>query len=286
MTIFGLREASYGVRLLKVLEKWSLRFADAVLTVNEACRKIFSGRSCARQKITVIMNSPDEEIFRLHEPSAPSTEPDISKPFVLMYHGSLVERHGLDVAVKALGKIRKSIPRAELRIFGWSTPFLQDVLKSAQTAGLSEAIQYMGPKNLEQIAEAICNCDAGVIPNRRSIFTELNTPTRIFEYLSQGKLVIAPRAAGILDYFGPQELVLFELGDADDLAARIEYVFRHPAEMTKVIERGQEVYRAHRWSSERLQFVSLVEGLLKTRERGPVSVGSPIQREEPVALRE
>jgi glycosyltransferase involved in cell wall biosynthesis len=286
MTIFGLRETSYGVRLLRVLEKWSLRFADAVLTVNEACRKIFSGRSCARQKITVIMNSPDEEIFRLQEPSAPSTEPDISKPFVLMYHGSLVERHGLDVAVKALGKIRKSIPRAELRIFGWSTPFLEDVLKSAQTAGLGEAIQYMGSKNLEQVAEAICNCDAGVIPNRRSIFTELNTPTRIFEYLSQGKLVIAPRAAGILDYFGPQELVLFELGDADDLAAKIEYVFRHPAEMTRVIERGQAVYRAHRWSSERLQFVSLVEGLLKTRERGPVSVGSPIQQEEPVALRE
>ena len=62
--------------------------------------------------------------------------------------------------------------------------------------------------------------DIGVIPNRRSIFTEINTPTRIFEYLSQGKPVIAPRVPGIVDYFGPEDLVFFELGDADDLALR------------------------------------------------------------------
>ena len=37
---------------------------------------------------------------------------DASKPFVIMYHGSLVERHGLDLAVIALGKIRESIPNA------------------------------------------------------------------------------------------------------------------------------------------------------------------------------
>jgi hypothetical protein len=33
-----------------------------------------------------------------------------------------------------------------------------------------------------------------------------------------------------MDCFGPEELVLFELGDADGLAAKIEYVFGHPQE--------------------------------------------------------
>ncbi len=50
MTIFGLRENSRSVRLLKILEKWSLGCADAVLTVNEACKKIFSARSCPAGK--------------------------------------------------------------------------------------------------------------------------------------------------------------------------------------------------------------------------------------------
>jgi glycosyltransferase involved in cell wall biosynthesis len=128
---------------------------------------------------------------------------------------------------------------------------------------LSEAVRYLGSRNLEGIAEAIGECDVGIIPNRRSIFTEINTPTRIFEFLSQGKPVIAPRVPGVLDYFGPQELVFFELGDADDLAAKMEYVFRHPEEMVGIVELGQQVYRAHRWSSERLRFVGLVSRLLK-----------------------
>ena len=268
MSIYGLRRDSSAVRLLKTLEKWSLRFADAGLTVNEACRKIFSGRSCPRDKITVVMNSPDEGIFQFRVPSRPaSSARDTSKPFIIMYHGSLVERHGLDLAVTALRKIRHSLPNAELRIYGRRTSFLDQVMDSVRNSELEKAVRYLGAKRLEEIAQAIRECDVGIIPNRRSIFTELNTPTRIFEYLSQGKPVIAPRAAGILDYFGPGELALFKLGDADDLATKIEYVFAHPEEALGMVERGQEVYRTHKWSSERSRFLNLAKGLLGGTKR-------------------
>jgi glycosyltransferase involved in cell wall biosynthesis len=272
MSIFGLREKSYAVRLLKMLEKLSLWFADAVMTVNEACRKIFAGRSCGGEKITVIMNSPDEEIFRFHEPSMPAVSPpDLSKPFVLMYHGSLVERHGLDLAVQALVEVRKSISKAELRIFGNKTPFLEQVLQSLERLGLNqEAVRYLGPQNLDGIADAISQCDVGIIPNRKSIFTQLNTPTRIFEFLSQGKPIIVPRAPGILDYFGPKELVMFELGDARDLASKIGFTFWHPAEVALMVQRAQQVYRTHKWSTERIRFVSLVEALLKVDQSSPI----------------
>ena len=273
MTIFGLRENSYAIRFLKLLEKLSLGFADALLTVNGVCAKIFSGRSCAGEKITVVMNSPDEEIFGLRKISPPVVDKsDVAEPFVFMYHGTLVERHGVDLAVEALATIRKTIPNAELRIFGWATPFLEQVLASAEVSGLGKAVQYMGSKNLEQIAAAISECDCGIIPNRRSIFTELNTPTRIFEYLSQGKPVIAPRAPGILDYFSSQELILFELGDVGDLARKMEYACRNRAEIVRMAERGQQVYRMHKWSAERLRFVSLVEGLLIKPEGSTASV--------------
>lgn len=279
MTIFRLREDSRAVWLLKVLERWSIRFADAVLTVNKACKRIFSARSCPPEKISVVMNSPDEEIFKYREPSRQYLAVrDPSKPFVIMYHGSLVERHGLDLAVRALEKISETVPQMELRVYGRITPFLEQVMDSVQKSKISDAVRYMGPKNLEEIAEAIRQCDVGIIPNRRSIFTELNTPTRIFEYLSQGKPVIAPRASGILDYFGPQELTLFELGDADDLAAKMEYVFRHPEEIVNVVDRGQRVYRAHQWTTERSQFVELAQSLLKSRLPSATRVG-----ERPVA---
>jgi glycosyltransferase involved in cell wall biosynthesis len=265
MTIFGLTTESFGVRMLKRFERWSVNFAHTVLTVNKACKRLFTARGCPPEKVHVVMNSPDEEIFKYRDAAQCSIEHNREKPFVIMYHGSLVERHGLDIGVSALGIIKQTISQAELRIYGPSTPFLEQVLNSVRGSALEESVRYFGPKTLGQIVEAIDECDVGIIPNRRSIFTEINTPTRILEYLSQGKPVIAPAAPGILDYFSEAQLILFELGDANDLARKLKYVWLHPKEVEKTVRLGQTVYQGHRWSAERTKFTNLVSELLAAR---------------------
>ena len=263
MTIFGLDQSSFGVRLLIRLEKWSIARADLVITVNEACKKIFGARSCHPGKIGVVMNSPDEAIFPFSSTrSSASINETPRERFVMMYHGSLVERNGLDLAVEALTRVRTAIPNVELRIFGRETPFLQQVMTQVRTQGLSDNVKYLGPRNLEGLVTEIEACDVGVIPNHRNAFAEINTPTRIFEYLALGKPVIAPRAAGITAYFDEGSMVFFELGDADDLARKLEYVFSHPVEIGETVRRGQAVYRDHCWQTERQRLVGLVAGLL------------------------
>ena len=46
MTIFNSDERTWSVRLITWLEKWSLGRVDLVLTVNDACKRIFGRRSC------------------------------------------------------------------------------------------------------------------------------------------------------------------------------------------------------------------------------------------------
>lgn len=263
MTIFGFGKDSFGVNLLKKFEKLSLWFADVVLTVNLACKKILSSRSCPSPKVRVIMNSPDESIFEYLPLGHPKIrQRDSARPFVLMYHGSLVERHGLDLAIKALQMVQNSTRNFELRIYGQRTPFLEQVMNLVKDSDLNECVHYYGQKDIEQVRKAIDECDLGIIPNRRSVFTEINTPTRIFEYLSRGKPVIAPAAPGIADYFNDRQLILFELGDANDLARAIEYAILNPDEVKNIVKRGQEVYREHNWSCERMEFLNLVGKLL------------------------
>jgi glycosyltransferase involved in cell wall biosynthesis len=278
MSIYGLREGSRAVGLLKFLEKISLWFADAVLTVNLACKRIFISRSCDACKLQVVMNSPDEGIFQF-VPAAAAPRASTGKPFVLMYHGSIVERHGLDLAVVALEKILQQVPHAVLRIYGGSTPFLQQVMEDVKARGLGHAVQHFGPKNLNQIVAAIDECDVGVIPNRRSIFTEINTPTRIFEYLSRGKAVIAPRAPGITDYFSEASLLLFELGDADSLAAQMQLAHDRPDLRAETIRGGQAVYQAHRWTQEQIVFLNLANelaGVVDTRVTCDPAAGTAV----------
>lgn len=264
MTIFNLDRDSLIVRLTSRIEKWSMARANLVLTVNAACKRIFGSRSCRPEKIGVIMNSPDNKIFPFRTPrSYAATHQERDKRFVIMYHGSIVERNGLDLAVDALARVRKSVPTAELRIYGARTVFLDRVMEAARSKGLDDAIRYFGPKRLDDLVPAIEDCDVGVIPNHRNAFTEINTPTRIFEYLALGKPAVAPHTPGIQDYFSNESLLFFESGNAEELAQKIEYVFSHPKEANEIVERGQQVYLRHIWNQEKQTFVSLVSELLK-----------------------
>lgn len=272
-TIYNLEKHSRSVRLMERLEKWSLARADSVLTVNVACQRIFTSRSCSPEKIGVVMNSPDERIFRLRVPQSNKAAGSAStRRFVIMYHGSLVERNGLDLGVEALEQVRQSVPTAELRIYGRKTPFLETVMNEVHSRGLDDCVSYLGPKSLEELVGEIEGCDVGIIPNHRSTFSEINTPTRIFEYLALGKPVIAPRAAGICDYFDDSSLVFFELGNADGLARRIEYVFSHPTEVMEIVRRGQGVYQEHCWPAERRRLTGRVADLLSQNVSQSVAV--------------
>lgn len=271
-TIFGLDKDSASVRLMTRIERWSLARADAVITVNIACKRIFSARSCPSEKIEVVMNSPDEKIFPFRTAQVPITTSQArNKPFVVMYHGSLVERNGLDLAVEALARVRQVLPTAELRVYGSSTPFLEYVLEIAKSKGLLDAVRYLGPRRLEELVHEIEVCDVGIIPNHQNSFTAINTPTRIFEYLALGKPVIAPRTPGIQDYFSKSSLLFFEAGNPEDLAKSIEYAYFHPVEVSEIAKRGQEVYREHTWQQERTRLTQLVAGLL---HRGVINVES------------
>lgn len=263
MTIFGLGPSSLAVRLLKGLERRSVAFADVVFTVNVACQEVFASRGCPREKIRVVMNAPDEAIFTLRAPTSAPRDED--RPFVIMYHGTIVERSGLDLAVAALAIARHTLPGIELRICGHATPFLDVVMDRVRRSGLERNVRYLGEKSHEEIVAAIDDSDIGVIPNRRSPFAEMATPTRIFEYLARGKPVVTARARGVRDYFAEDALFFCEPDDANDLARVIAHVFEHPTETERSVRRGQEVYLAHRWGEERRGLVGCVANLLAAR---------------------
>jgi glycosyltransferase involved in cell wall biosynthesis len=265
-TIFKLPENSFSVRVLKRLERWSTRFADLVITVNLACKRIYSSRSCDASKIQVVINSPDDEVFRIRDDGAShgnGVNGNGAKPFVILYHGSLVHRNGFDLAVDSLEKVMSNIPSVRLSVCGRRTRFFDGVMESAARRGLEQRIDYLGICSQREVVEAIELCDLGIIPNHRNIFTEINTPTRIFEYLALGKPVIAPKTQGIQDYFADDDLIFFEVGNTDDLARKIEFAYSHPTEVAETVKRGQEIYVSQNWGRQRTAFLNAVGGLLQ-----------------------
>jgi len=279
MTKYGIGPEHVLTKALVLLEKWSIRVAHTVLTPNEAFRRLFVSRGCPEGKIAIVMNSPQESVFGL--PARGAEHARGGAGHLLMYHGTIVERHGLGRALEAVARLRDEMPGIEFRVFGdgdWIDEFAHRVRK----LGLEDHVRYHGRVPLERIAGEIPKADAGVVPNERTPFTELNLPTRIFEYLAMGRPVVAPRTTGVLDYFGEEDLFLFEPGDAEDLARAIGRALASGAERDAVLKRGMAVYSRHRWAMETERLVGIYERLLglpgpgePARAPGPHLVGRP-----------
>jgi glycosyltransferase involved in cell wall biosynthesis len=263
MDLYGLKSGHWLVRLLRTFERWSIAFADLALTPNITFRNLFVSRSCQPEKMIIVMNSPQAEIFDPGRFGQETRRPP-SGEFRIMHHGSIVHRHGIDLLVQAVAEIRDKIPGVHLDIYGGHTPFLDQVLELANQLGIANIVHFHGDKPHFEIAEAILKCNVGVVPNRRSAFTEINFPTRLFEYLSMHRPVVAPSTRGIRDYFAPHQILLFEPNNVNDLASKILWVFEQPEESQRFVERGIEVYRKNLWHGEKVRLLRHVSRLVKS----------------------
>ena len=259
-SIYGLSADHWLVKVLRTFERWSIGVASVVLTPNITFKNLFTSRSCKPEKMQIVMNSPQTEIFD-PDRSYPQPPPSASGHYRIMHHGSIVHRHGIDLLVEAIARIKDRIPQVQLDIFGSATPYLNEVLAKADRLGVKDRVHYHGAKSQPEIAEAIRSCDLGVVPNRRSPFTETNFPTRLFEYLAMGRPVIAPSTQGIRDYFGPDELIYFEPDQVDNLAAQILWAYENPLQVQQRVAKGREIYRRHLWSGEKTRLLSIASAL-------------------------
>jgi glycosyltransferase involved in cell wall biosynthesis len=263
-SIYGLDQGDWIVRQLLRVERLSIWFADMVLTPNITFQSLFAARSCARSKVEIVMNSPLDEVFPLREP--PDGEMGESRKlghFFVMFHGTLVKRHGLHTAVEAMARLKGRIPGLCFHVYGEQTEYvLNEILPLVEKLGMADQVKFFGEQPQEVIAEAVGHCDLGLVPNLRNVFTELNFPTRIFEYLALGKPVIVPDTLGIKDYYGVGDILFFEPGSIESLASQIEWAFNHPAELAGLVRRGQTVYRRHLWKLEEEKFLRLITRLV------------------------
>ena len=259
-TIFSVADDHPMIAALKWLEKFSIRFADLVITPNISFRNLFISRGCPPGKIHIIMNSPQENIFTKDIDPNRHERGLNRRDFTLILHGVIEERQGHDIAVRAVSTLRHKIPGIMLHIYG-NGGFSKHVQHLVKNLNLQNRVIFHGSVPLEEIAKALSTIDVGIVPNRKNAFTELNFPTRIFECLAMGKPVIAPRTQGILDYFDEESLFLFEPGNAKELAKQIIEVYSNSAQRQQIVERGMEVYLQYTWKMQSQQLVNLVRDL-------------------------
>ncbi|HET7725840.1 MAG TPA: glycosyltransferase family 4 protein [Candidatus Limnocylindrales bacterium] len=220
--------------LLLAQERASIAVADAVLTVNDALADRLVGLGVPRDKVTVLLNTPSLERFDpARHPVRAFAEDGIVR---LVYAGAITPTYELDVALRAVGRLRTEGRPVELDLYGRGDS--REPLEAlAGELGIEPSVRFHGRVPIESIPAAVAAADIGLAPTRRSEFTDFSLSTKIFEYAAMGKPVVASDLPTVERYFPDGALRTYEPGDDASLAAAIATLIDDPAARASHVER-------------------------------------------------
>lgn len=254
---FGGRRGALGARLLMMGERASARLADGVLAVHDLHARRLEEAGVPREKITVVLNAPDPDIFGS---PAESRSSDAGAPFTLICHGTITRRLGLDVAIEAISLLRDRIPRLGLTVVGIGD-YEQEAQALAARLRLDGRVTFEQRVAIERLPPLLRQASIGLVPNQASSASDLMLPVKLLEYAALGIPTIAARLRTIRHYFG-DAVRYFEPGNPPSLAEAIEDLYQHPDKMQMLAERARQVIARLAWPIQRESYFRAVDSLL------------------------
>lgn len=250
---------SWAVRLVCWQEKLSCRFANLVITVSELWRQTLIKRNLSPDKYWVVMNVADNKIFQRNGIANPYFAQN--RYFNLIYHGTLAQRYGIDLALYAIARLRHDLPDIHLTIHGRGE-FLNDLLHLSRTLDLDEHVDFSTEyMPLEELPKFIAHADVGLIPYRRDVFTDGILPTKLMEYAAMGIPAIVARTPAISAYFDESMVSFFTAGDVEHLARCIKTLYYNRSQLKVLTQNILKFNQNYSWAAQKREYINLVTRL-------------------------
>ncbi len=201
-------------RVLKAHERWAIRYAHVVFTVTEDLKARYVERGAAREKITVVLNGPDGANLLELDHSGCVPDPGY---FAVVCNGTIEDRYGHDILLKAAALAKQVDPRIRIRITGLGNA-LADLEQLHRELDLGDTVVFLGWLTLPELVCELARADAGVIPMKASPYSHLIHTNKMYDYTLFGKPVIASRLRSVDNYFDDGSICFFTPDDPESLA--------------------------------------------------------------------
>lgn len=260
---FGLPADHLLVRLLRLEEQASARLADWIITVHEPARAVLVRRGLRADRIAITMNVADPYVF------IPRPRARAEGVLELVYHGTITERLGPDLVLRAVAIARERCPGVRLTFIGHGE-FLGELERLADLLGVSDCVRFAGALAVEELARELTRFDLGVVGNRgytQAKGTQM-LPVKMLECAAVEIPTVAPRLDVITYYFSSGDTLFYQPDDALDMSRRIEEAYGEPARLDALRTGVRAFNGRHNWACMETVYFDVIEGL-STASRWP-----------------
>jgi glycosyltransferase involved in cell wall biosynthesis len=270
-TKFGTRMDHPAVRAVAAAEQASIRFADFAITCTEQMREAFVERGADRDRIGLVHNTADEDLF---DPERHPPRPREEGRFTLICHGSVEERYGLDTAIRAVALLKDEIPELRLAVYGTGSE-LPRLRELAAELDVRDRVDFSGRfVPIEELVAAIADADAGVVAMKRDVFRDLVHCNKMYDLVAMRRPVVTSRTRSVEAYFGDDCFEYFTADDPEDLARAIRALHADARLGERLVERAAEAVEPYRWPRQRERYQGYVASAVG-RSRGGSAPEAP-----------
>jgi len=178
-------------RVLLVLEKLSLRYADHVIATNQSYRAMEMERGgVPAERITIVRNGPELNGRQVAEP-----DPGLRQKgrTIIGYVGVMGFQDGVDYLLRALHHLVHDLGRTDVLCvliggLGSAQPSLKQL---ATQLGLDDHVWFTGFVSDADLLRYIASADICVDPDPSNPFNDRSTMIKMLEYMAQGKPIVA-----------------------------------------------------------------------------------------------
>jgi glycosyltransferase involved in cell wall biosynthesis len=241
----------------------SAAVADELITVHEPLRQLSIGRGVPPEKIAVVMNSADGQLFD------PARHP--RRPFMedgelrLIHHSNLQRIYGLDVAISGLARLRPEL-RWRLDVFG-DGPWRPQVVAAIGRAKVADRVALHGRVPIDDLPSLLAGSDIGLVPSLSDPYLEYSLSTKLLEYAAMGVPTIASDLATFRHHFTDDALRFVRGGDPDALTRSIEDLVDDPTASVALGLEAQRQATAYDWEHQKARYLAIVDRLIERRRR-------------------
>ncbi len=258
------RYNSLRYRLGQRAELEALHQADAVTTISQALREDLISRGVFPEKISVVPNGVDTEVFHPIEPDEKLlSEYGLQNNLIVGFIGSFYFYEGLDILIDAVVMLLAHRNDVKLLLVGEGET--DTMLRQRIPEALRQHFIFTGNIPHREVPRYYSVMDILVYPRKRSRLTELTTPLKPLEAMAMEKVVIASDVGGLRDLLEDGNTgYLFEADNAEALAERLLQLIENESERLTMAKSAREfVVRKRNWGHIVKQYSSIYNKALQ-----------------------
>jgi glycosyltransferase involved in cell wall biosynthesis len=190
MVAKGLQEGGLLVRLVRLFERLTYRFAHVSIETNDSFRDIALQRGgMSPEDVFVVRSAPDVERFAKAEPDEVWRR---GRKHLVGYVGIMGSQDGLDYLIDAADLIIREWKRDDIQfVLVGGGPELQRLRERVSSAGLEDYVEFTGLiSSGTELGTVLATADVCVSPDEANRMNDISTMNKIVEYMALGKPIV------------------------------------------------------------------------------------------------